>query len=147
MLQAEHALRHGKRLFLRIRNRRHVVSIHISPDGKNWKRGPRGYEVSGYHQNVRGGFMSLKPALYAAGKFDSRRHGKAFVEEKRKEYEAQHYHQPSDEYDPKADLRGAEQDARLLFRVGQRLAQETTFPQWKPGSEFRAIREQSRPRQ
>lgn len=58
---------HGRRLHLRIRNRKHVVSIHISADGKTWKRGPRGYEVSGYHHNVRGGFMSLKPALYAAG--------------------------------------------------------------------------------
>ena len=66
---------YGRRLFLRIRNRRHVVSIHISPDGKNWKRGPRGYEVSGYHQNVRGGFMSLKPALYAAGKGEVRFRG------------------------------------------------------------------------
>jgi beta-xylosidase len=66
---------YGKRLFLRIRNRRHIVSIHISPDGKTWKRGPRGYEVSGYHQNVRGGFLSLKPALYAAGKGEVRFRG------------------------------------------------------------------------
>jgi beta-xylosidase len=58
---------YGRRLYLRIRNRKHVVSIHISADGKSWKRGPRGYEVSGYHHNVRGGFMSLKPALYAVG--------------------------------------------------------------------------------
>jgi len=56
---------HGAKVYLRIRNRKHVVSIHISGDGKTWKRGPRGYEVSGYHHNVRGGFMSLKPALYA----------------------------------------------------------------------------------
>jgi beta-xylosidase len=65
---------HGKfanpysaRLHLRVRNHKHVVSIHTSVDGRNWKRGPRGYEVSGYHHNVRGGFMSLKPALYALG--------------------------------------------------------------------------------
>jgi hypothetical protein len=69
------------------------------------------------------------------------------VEAQRTAYQAQHYHQPSDEYNPKADLRGAEQDMRLLFRVGQRLARETTFPRWKEGSEFKAIREQSRPSQ
>jgi Zn-dependent M28 family amino/carboxypeptidase len=85
------------------------------------------------------------PALYAGGSFDSRLHGKAFSEEKRKEYEAKNYHQPSDQYDPKWDLRGAEQDARLLFRVGQQLAGETTFPKWKEGSEFKATREKSRP--
>ena len=63
---------YGRRLFLRIRNRRHIVSIHMSGDGKTWQRGPRGYEVSGYHHNVRGGFMSLKPALYAVGKGEVR---------------------------------------------------------------------------
>ncbi|GAC1587644.1 MAG: M28 family metallopeptidase [Hymenobacter sp.] len=85
------------------------------------------------------------PALYAKGEFDSRLHGKAFAEEQRKAFEAKNYHQPSDEFDPKADLRGAAQDARLLFRIGQRLAGETTFPQWKATSEFRATREKSRP--
>ena len=85
------------------------------------------------------------PALYAKGEFDSRLRGKAFIEEQRKDFEAKRYHQPADEYDPKWNLRGAEQDARLLFRIGQQLASETTFPQWKPGSEFKATREKSRP--
>ena len=85
------------------------------------------------------------PALYAKGEFESRLRGKDFAEIERKSFEASHYHQPSDEYDPKADMRGAAQDARLLFRIGQRLAGETTFPQWKAGSEFRATREKSRP--
>jgi Zn-dependent M28 family amino/carboxypeptidase len=83
------------------------------------------------------------PALYASGSADSRSKGKAFAEQQHQEYEAKHYHQPSDEYNPKWDLRGMEQDARLLFRVGSRLADETTFPQWKPSSEFKAIREKS----
>ena len=87
------------------------------------------------------------PALYADGEYDSRLRGKAFVEEKTNESYAKHYHQPSNEYDPKADRRGAEQDVRLLFRVGQKLASETTFPKWKEGSEFKAIREKSRPNQ
>ena len=83
------------------------------------------------------------PALYAKGEFDSRAHGKAFAEQQFKDYEAKRYHQPADEYNPKWDLRGAEQDARLLFHVGQKLAGETTFPKWKPSSEFRAVREKS----
>ena len=87
------------------------------------------------------------PALYASGQFESRLHGKAFAETQRKDFEEKSYHQPSDQYDPKWDLRGAEQDARLLFRIGQQLASETTFPKWKEGSEFKAIREQSRPNQ
>ena len=72
---------------------------------------------------------------------------KPSVEEKINEYYAKHYHQPSDEYDPKADRRGIGQDVRLLFRIGQKLASETTFPQWKKGSEFKTIREKIRPNQ
>jgi len=83
------------------------------------------------------------PALYASGGADSRSKGKEYMEQQHQEYEAKHYHQPSDEYNPKWDLRGMEQDARLLFEVGKRLANETTFPQWKPGSEFKAVREKS----
>ncbi|WP_324674238.1 M28 family metallopeptidase [Hymenobacter sp. GOD-10R] len=83
------------------------------------------------------------PALYASGGADSRSKGKEYMEKQHQEYEAKHYHQPSDEYNPKWDLRGMEQDARLLFQVGLRLANETTFPQWKPGSEFKAIRQKS----
>ncbi|MBF9223278.1 M28 family metallopeptidase [Hymenobacter ruricola] len=83
------------------------------------------------------------PALYASGSFESRLHGKAFAEKQRKDFEEVAYHQPADQYDPTWDLRGAEQDARLLFRVGQQLAGETTFPKWKDGSEFKATREKS----
>ena len=85
------------------------------------------------------------PALYASGEFESRLHGKAFAEKQRKDFEANNYHQPSDQYNPAWDLRGAAQDARLLFRVGQQLAAQSTFPQWKPGSEFLAVRLKSRP--
>ena len=84
------------------------------------------------------------PALYASGQFDSRLHGKAFAEKQRKDFEEKAYHQPADQFDSAWDLRGAAEDARLLFRVGQKLAGETTFPKWKEGSEFKATREKSR---
>jgi Zn-dependent M28 family amino/carboxypeptidase len=83
------------------------------------------------------------PALYAKGTSESRARGKDFAETQHKDYLAKRYHQPADEYNPKWDLRGAEQDTRLLFHIGQRLAGETTFPKWKAGSEFKAIREKS----
>ena len=58
----------GGAMRLRITNRRHIVSIHTSGDqGQTWQRFDRGMEVSGYHHNVRGGFLALKPGLYAAG--------------------------------------------------------------------------------
>jgi beta-xylosidase len=59
---------HGRRMLMRLRNDRHIVSFHTSGDGgRTWARFDRGMEVSGYHHNVRGGFLMLKPGLYAAG--------------------------------------------------------------------------------
>jgi len=81
------------------------------------------------------------PALDAKGAFESRARGKAYAEQQSQAYTANNYHQPSDEYNLNWDLRGMEQDARLLFRIGQRLADESSFPKWKPGSEFKATRE------
>ena len=63
---------HGTRMFMRLRNNRHIVSFHTSDDGQTWKRFDRGMEVSGYHHNVRGGFLMLKPGVYAAGEGEVR---------------------------------------------------------------------------
>ena len=83
------------------------------------------------------------PALDAGGRYDHRAKGKDYARQQSDEYRDKHYHQPSDEYRPDMNLEGMAEDARLLFRIGQRLGDETTFPKWKPGSEFKAIREKS----
>lgn len=59
---------HGRRMIMRLTNRRHIVTFDTSGDGgKTWHRFDRGMEVSGYHHNVRGGFLMLRPGIYAAG--------------------------------------------------------------------------------
>jgi beta-xylosidase len=58
---------HGARMHIRVTNRRHIVTFDTSDDGSTWRRFDRGMEVSGYHHNVRGGFLMLRPGLYAAG--------------------------------------------------------------------------------
>lgn len=63
---------HGSRLWMRLTNDRHIVTLHTSPDGHHWTRFDRQMEVSGYHHNVRGGFMMLRPGLYAAGEGSAR---------------------------------------------------------------------------
>jgi hypothetical protein len=40
-------------------------------------------------------------------------------------------------------MRGAAEDLDLLFKVGLDVANAATYPRWKPGSEFKAIREAS----
>ena len=57
----------GQRLRIRLRNDRHIVTMHYSVDGVRWERYDRGMELSGYHHNVGYEFSSLRPALYAAG--------------------------------------------------------------------------------
>jgi beta-xylosidase len=59
---------HGSKMRIRVTNRQHIVTFETSGDaGKSWRRFDRGMEVSGYHHNVRGGFLMLRPGLYAAG--------------------------------------------------------------------------------
>jgi len=58
----------GRRLHLQIENNRHIVTIHYSVDGKRWSKYGVQMEVSGYHHNVAYDFLSLRPAIYAAGK-------------------------------------------------------------------------------
>jgi beta-xylosidase len=57
----------GRHFFLRLRNNHSVVTVWYSPDGQSWTRHWMQFEVSGYHHNVGGGFLSLRPALFAAG--------------------------------------------------------------------------------
>ena len=59
------------------------------------------------------------------------------------DYIANCYHQTCDAWDPNWDLRGAAQDIDLFRLIIEDLGNSTRWPQWKAGSEFRAIREQS----
>ncbi|PYK34648.1 MAG: peptidase M28 [Verrucomicrobia bacterium] len=64
-----------------------------------------------------------------------------YGKQKRDEFVAKHYHQVSDELDPKWDLSGAVQDVQLLFEVGYQVANGDKFPEWKAKSEFRVRHE------
>ncbi len=81
------------------------------------------------------------PALYADQGIDHVEHGKEWTQAQLDNYTAERYHKPSDEYDPNWDLSGAVDDLRLLFRLGYELANESTFPNWSEGSEFRGKRD------
>jgi len=53
------------------------------------------------------------------------------------------YHQTCDAWDPDWDLRGAAQDIGLFLTILRDLGNSDRWPQWKAGSEFKAVREQS----
>lgn len=81
------------------------------------------------------------PALYGKGGIDSDANGKEWGEKESANYTSQQYHKPSDEYSNDFNLEGVILDAQIYFEVGYILANESTFPKYKEGSEFRAIRE------
>ncbi len=82
------------------------------------------------------------PSLYTGRGKDFPDKPPGFGQQKMEEYVAQHYHQPSDQVDPGWDLSGAAQDVQLLFEVGYQVANGDKWPEWKPGNEFKAKRDQ-----
>jgi Zn-dependent M28 family amino/carboxypeptidase len=80
------------------------------------------------------------PVLYPRPGINHIKYGEKWTLAKIEEYIRKKYHKPSDEYDPKWDLSGAIDDLRLLFKVGYKLAMESTFPKWKKGSELKKIK-------
>src|SRR5438445_524641 len=81
------------------------------------------------------------PALYTGGGKDFIGKPADFVQQKKDDYTAHHYHQVSDEVNPNWDLSGAVQDVQLLFEVGYQVANGDKFPEWKPESEFKEKRD------
>ena len=81
------------------------------------------------------------PALYTDSGIDHVEHGEEWGMAQRDAYTSERYHKPNDEFDPNWDMAGAVDDVRLFFRVGYRLAGENSFPNWREGTEFKAVRD------
>jgi len=83
------------------------------------------------------------PALYIESGHDAAGDKPAdYLKKKLDDYEAHDYHAPSDVVKPDWDLSAAAQDGQLVFAVGYRVANAGKWPEWKPGNEFRAKREE-----
>jgi Zn-dependent M28 family amino/carboxypeptidase len=82
------------------------------------------------------------PALYTDTGVDYIGKPANYGQQKREEYNKVDYHQPSDEVKADWDLSGAMEDNQLLFLVGYDVANADKYPEWKPGNEFRAKREE-----
>ncbi len=80
------------------------------------------------------------PALNAKGGVDYLNQSADYGKTKRDEYTKNDYHKPSDEVKPGWNLAGAVEDLQLLMTVGYQVATTARFPEWKPGTEFQAIR-------
>ncbi|MDO9370577.1 MAG: M20/M25/M40 family metallo-hydrolase [Sphingopyxis sp.] len=58
-------------------------------------------------------------------------------------YTGKCYHQACDAWDESWNLDGAIQDIAVFYTIGDELARSATWPDWKDGSEFKAIRDKS----
>jgi Zn-dependent M28 family amino/carboxypeptidase len=81
------------------------------------------------------------PAIYIGSGIDSVEHGEEWTKKKVKQYTAERYHKPTDEFDPGWDFSGAIEDLQLMFKVGYALSDESLFPNWKEGTAFKAKRD------
>jgi Zn-dependent M28 family amino/carboxypeptidase len=84
------------------------------------------------------------PMLYTKAGVDSPTKGADWGKRWLDDYTAQRYHKPSDEYDPGWDVSGTLQDLQLYYDVGRAVADSARWPNWREGTEFRAIRDATR---
>ncbi|PTL77445.1 M20/M25/M40 family metallo-hydrolase [Vitiosangium sp. GDMCC 1.1324] len=80
------------------------------------------------------------PAAYFSSGMDFIGRPPGWGKERRERWEAQHYHQPSDELGPDWDFSGAVEDVRLFFLLGANVARTQELPRWNKGDEFEAPR-------
>ncbi|WP_156679650.1 M28 family metallopeptidase [Sphingomonas profundi] len=98
-----------------------------------------------YYRSDHFSFAKLGvPMIYFEAGSDLVKGGVAAGEKAKADFEANRYHAPADEYDPSWDWSGAVRDLQLYYGIGRRLADGGTWPNWYPGSEFRAVRDRSR---
>ncbi|GAA0557286.1 M28 family metallopeptidase [Rhizomicrobium electricum] len=106
----------------------------ISPDSEPEKGG---FFRSDHFSLARAGV----PAITPGGGEDLIDGGKARAKALGDDYLAHHYHQPSDEFDPKWDFSGMSADVEILHTLGDTLANSDKWPNWHADSEFRTARD------
>ncbi len=84
------------------------------------------------------------PALSFGGGQDLVNGGKERGRALQEAYTRDKYHQPADEFDPAWTGENAVEDGVLLYELGWKLANSRIWPEWKPGSEFKAERDKTR---
>lgn len=81
------------------------------------------------------------PALYLKSGLDYVGRPEGWGRTKSDEFTERDYHKVSDEVKSDWDFAGAVEDLQILFRIGLDLAREPVWPEWKPGTEFKARRD------
>ncbi|HEX3847236.1 MAG TPA: M28 family peptidase, partial [Steroidobacteraceae bacterium] len=83
------------------------------------------------------------PVLFVRAGLDDSARGPAYGRAQLDDYMQNRYRQPTDQYSADWDVRGALDDLKLYFEVGNRVARGRRFPRWLPNSEFHVSRHPS----
>jgi hypothetical protein len=80
--------------------------------------------------------------LYLSKGIDDIEHGKEWGLMESEKWVKENYHKPSDNYEPdKWNFEGMIEDVKVYFEVGYNLSIIKDFPDWKPGSPFKSVRD------
>jgi Zn-dependent M28 family amino/carboxypeptidase len=102
-------------------------------------------EKGSYYRSDHFSFAKLGvPMLYGESGEDLVTGGREAGHKAAEDYVTNRYHKPQDEYDARWDWSGAIQDLNIYYGLGRQLAEGTAWPNWYPGTEFRAVRDKSR---
>lgn len=81
------------------------------------------------------------PACMISGGWHYEGHPENYGLQLIEDYTTNRYHKVADTIQPDWTMEGSVQDAQTLFDLGRRVANAKQWPQWKPGSEFKARRD------
>jgi Zn-dependent M28 family amino/carboxypeptidase len=95
------------------------------------------------HFSMARGGVPVLLIMGIAGGSDLVNGGRAAGEQWIADYVGNCYHKPCDAWSDNWDLTGAIQDIELFKELITELGNSTRWPEWKPGSEFKGLRDQS----
>jgi Zn-dependent M28 family amino/carboxypeptidase len=117
-----------------------VVEALASMQGRRLK--PEQFPDRGYfYRSDQFNFAKIGvPAIYIDNGVEFHGRPTGWGKERIEEWEAEHYHQASDELTDDWNFDGVIEDAQLGFFAGYLLARQDEIPMWNPGDEFEATR-------
>jgi len=121
----------------------------INMDGANQFGRTSDMEVIGFGAStlddigmaVAQGQGRIMPAFYPKAGKDVIGQPDGYGRQRESDYRTHDYHKVTDEVKPWWNFDGTAEDTQLLIDLGREIADGTTWPAWKPGTEFKAKRD------
>ena len=103
--------------------------MHISPDSRP--------EQGSFYRSDHFPFAKVGvPSISLKQGDDFVGHSKEWGEQQFKVYNTEHYHQPSDEFDPNWNYQGMIQETEIAMAIGRKIGDMDQMPRFKPTDEF-----------